>query len=104
MPNGLTQFLKLCKNVYHNEKGAGMGAVNTVLSDEFKRRASQTELTDAGIAKAIGVSRQFYSDIKQGKKQVTTRFLIGAIEAGLADTANDVISIERTPGEEQAAS
>lgn len=100
----LTQFLKLCKNVYHTEKGDGMRTVNTVLSDEFKRRASQTELTDAGIAKAIGVSRQFYSELKQGRKQVTTRFLIGAIEAGLADTANDVISIERTQDNKQAAS
>lgn len=56
------------------------------LTADFLARAAATGMTDAALAAAIGVSRQFYSDVKAGKEQPTTRFMVGAVRAGLADS------------------
>lgn len=60
------------------------------LTDRFINRAEATGMTDAALAAAIGVTRQFYSDVKLGKQQPTTRFMVGAVRAGLANTFSDV--------------
>ena len=60
------------------------------LTSRFIDRASATGMTDAALAAAIGVTRQFYSDVKLGKQQPTTRFMVGAVRAGLANSFADV--------------
>ncbi|GAA2237372.1 hypothetical protein GCM10010401_06900 [Rarobacter faecitabidus] len=60
------------------------------LTDRFIARAAATGMTDAAIAAAIGVTPQFYSAVKAGKEQPTTRFMIGAVRAGLAETFGEV--------------
>lgn len=60
------------------------------LTEQFIERATATGMTDAALAAAIGVTRQFYSAVKNGKEQPTVRFMIGAVRAGLADTFADV--------------
>lgn len=60
------------------------------LTEKFIERADATGMTDAALAAAIGVTRQFYSAVKTGKEQPTIRFMVGAIRAGLADNFADV--------------
>lgn len=60
------------------------------LTERFIERADATGMTDAAIAAAIGVTRQFYSAVKAGKEQPTTKFMTGAVRAGLADNFGEV--------------
>lgn len=60
------------------------------LSPRFLARVEATGLSDMAIAAAIGVSRQFYADVKAGKQNPTTRFMAGAIRAGLGESFDDV--------------
>ena len=60
------------------------------LTQQFLDRAAATGMTDTALAAAIGVTKQFYSDVKSGKQQPTTRFMVGAVLAGLADSFADV--------------
>ena len=60
------------------------------LTEQFIARADATGMTDSALAAAIGVTRQFYSAVKSGKEQPTTRFMVGAVRAGLADSFADV--------------
>lgn len=60
------------------------------LTQKFLARASATGMTDTALAAALGVTKQFYSDVKNGKQQPTTRFMIGAVRAGLADNFGEV--------------
>lgn len=60
------------------------------LTQQFLDRVKETGLTDSAVAAAIGVSRQFYSQVKAGKEQPTVRFMAGAVRAGLADNFADV--------------
>lgn len=69
------------------------------LTKGFLDRAAATGMTDAALAAAIGVTRQFYSAVKSGAEQPTTRFMVGAVRAGLASTFADVAE----PTEEIAA-
>ncbi|MDN5980266.1 hypothetical protein [Bifidobacterium mongoliense] len=60
------------------------------LTERFIERADATGMTDTALAAAIGVTKQFYSDVKLGKEQPTMRFMVGAVRAGLADNFADV--------------
>lgn len=60
------------------------------LTSTFLARAEATGMTDAALAAAIGVTRQFYSAVKNGTEQPTVRFMAGAVRAGLAATFADV--------------
>ena len=69
------------------------------LTEDFLNRAEATGMTDAALAAAIGVTRQFYSAVKNGHEQPTTRFMVGAVRAGLANTFAEVAA----PAEKIAA-
>lgn len=69
------------------------------LTAQFIERANATGMTDTALAAAIGVTKQFYSDVKNGKQQPTVRFMVGAVRAGLADNFADVAE----PAEKAAA-
>lgn len=60
------------------------------LTEQFIERATATGMTDAALAAAIGVTRQFYSAVKAGKEQPTMRFMTGAVRAGLAGDFGEV--------------
>lgn len=63
---------------------------NARLTPDFLARVEATGLTDEAAARAIGVSKQFYSAVKLGKQSPTINFMVGAIHAGLADSFADV--------------
>ena len=67
------------------------------LTEAFLARAAQTGMTDTALAAAIGVTKQFYSAVKNGHEQPTVRFMAGAVRAGLAESFADVAEpAERT--------
>lgn len=55
------------------------------LTSEFLSRIEKTGMTDAAIAAALGISRQYYSEVKAGRVAPSIRFLAAAVNAGLAD-------------------
>ena len=65
------------------------------LTPQFLARVASTGLTDAAVAAAIGVSKQYYSQIKTGEEAPSVRFLAGAVLAGFADTFADVAEVQR---------
>lgn len=70
------------------------------LTASFLDRVAKTGLTDAAVAAAIGVTRQYYSQVKAGEVAPSVRFLVGAVNAGLADDFADVAQVvERVGGE-----
>lgn len=71
------------------------------LTPGFLANAEKTGLTDSALAAAIGVSKQFYSQVKNGQAAPSVAFMAGAVRAGLARTFADVA--EAIPEAEQAA-
>lgn len=71
------------------------------LTQTFLDRVKATGLTDEATARAIGVSRQFYSEVKNGKQNPTVGFMTGAVHAGYATNFAEVA--EPLPVEEGAA-
>ena len=65
------------------------------LTAGFRERCASTGLTDAALAAAIGVSRQFFNRVKNGHESPSVAFMAGAIHAGLATTFAEVA--EPTP-------
>ena len=65
------------------------------LTPEFLARVAATGLSDAALAAAIGVTPQFYSQVRNGQAAPSTRFLVGAVQAGLADTFGGVAEVVR---------
>lgn len=63
------------------------------LTKSFTDRVSATGLSDAAIAAAIGVSKQFYSQVKTGQQAPSTRFMAGAVMARLADSFGDIAEV-----------
>lgn len=61
-----------------------------VLTNKFRQRIKNTRMTQEALAKAIGVSRQFFNDIWTGKQVPTAAFIIGAHRAGLGDNLSDI--------------
>lgn len=71
------------------------------LRPEFLERVEKTGLTDSAVAAAMGLTRQFYHQVKTGERQPSAGFMAGAVSAGLASTFADVAEIAR-PSDEQA--
>ena len=65
------------------------------LTPAFIARVEGTGLSDAAVAAAIGVTRQYYSQVKAGATAPSVRFMAGAVSAGLADTFADVAEVTR---------
>ena len=63
------------------------------LTQSFLDRVAATGLSDAAVAAAIGVTRQFYSEVKSGKSAPSTRFMAGAVVAGLATSFAEVAEV-----------
>lgn len=70
-----------------------MNEVQSRLTQAFLDRVENTGMTDTAIADAIGISKQYYSEVKLGKQNPSVRFLIGAVRAGLADTFDGVAEV-----------
>ena len=60
------------------------------LTESFRQRCAETGLTDAALAAAIGVSRQFYNRVKNGHEPPSVGFMAGAVHAGLAQSFAEV--------------
>lgn len=65
-------------------------AVIARLTPGFLETLSRTRLTDEAAARAIGVPLADYAAIKSGSASPTTKFIVGAIRAGLASTFSEV--------------
>lgn len=63
------------------------------LTPQFLERVASTGLSDAAAAAAIGVTPQFYSQVKRGEQAPSTRFMAGAVLAGLATTFAEVAEV-----------
>lgn len=63
------------------------------LTAGFLDRLARTGLTDAAAAAAIGVSRQYFAQVKAGEVSPSVRFLAGAVNAGLADDFAEVAEV-----------
>lgn len=63
------------------------------LTPAFLARVEATGLSDAAIAAAIGITRQYYGQVKAGAVSPSTRFMAGAVCAGLAGTFAEVAEV-----------
>ncbi len=61
-----------------------------LLTEEFKQRVEDTGMTDAAVAAAIGVTKQYFSAVKNGKEAPSIKFLAGAVIAGLGQNFGDI--------------
>lgn len=73
------------------------------LTEAFKARVDETGLSDAAIAAAIGVSKQYYGQVKAGIESPSVRFMAAAVHAGLAETFADVAEATAQAPESTAA-
>lgn len=73
------------------------------LTPDFLARVAATGLSDAATAAAIGVTPQFYSQVKRGEASPSTRFMAGAVLAGLAGSFADVAEVRRAEQPADAA-
>lgn len=64
------------------------------LTQRFRYVVENTGMTHTAIANAIGVTRQFFSLVWNGKEEPTMRFVTGALAAGLGNTFNDVVTYQ----------
>lgn len=76
-----------------------MAATTARLTDEFLDKLKGTGLTDSAAAAAIGVTKQYFSQVKLGNAAPSVRFMVGAINAGLAEDFSDVAKVVRTAPE-----
>lgn len=65
------------------------------LTPSFVARVAATGLTDTAAAAAIGVTKQYYSQVKAGHEAPSVRFIAGAVLAGFAETFADVAEVVR---------
>ena len=65
------------------------------LTQGFLDRVDETGLTDAAVASAIGVTRQYYHQVKTGKEAPSVKFMAGAVLAGFADSFAAVAEVSR---------
>lgn len=63
------------------------------LTEAFKARVASTGLSDAAVAAAIGVTRQFYSQVKTGAQAPSVAFMAGAVKSGLATSFAEVAEV-----------
>lgn len=72
------------------------------LTQQFRYMVEKTGMTHSAIANGMGITRQFFSAVWNGKEEPTTRFAVGAINAGLARSFDEVITYK--PGEAEKLS
>ncbi|MCD4557638.1 hypothetical protein [Schaalia sp. lx-100] len=70
------------------------------LTQKFRYLVENTGMTHAAIAAAMGITRQFFSAVWLGKEQPTARFAVGALQAGLGHSFDDVMILVRDNTEE----
>ncbi len=73
------------------------------LTQQFRYMVEKTGMTHSAIANGMGVTRQFFSAVWNGKEQPTMRFVVGAITAGLGKTFDDVVKYEARETEKLSA-
>lgn len=56
----------------------------------FLNRIAASGLSEAGAARAIGVSRQYFQQVKTGERPPSAGFMAGAVLSGLAASIADV--------------
>lgn len=56
----------------------------------FLDKIAESGLSDAGAARAIGVSRQYWQQVKTGARPPSAGFMAGAVLSGLATSIADV--------------
>ena len=64
-----------------------------VLKQSFLDRLAHTGLTDTAAAAAIGVTRQYFSQVKTGQAAPSVGFMAGAIRAGLAASFDEIAEV-----------
>lgn len=67
--------------------------MNEALTPEFRKRVEATGMTHSAIAAAMGLTKQFFSEVWNGTKPPSYRFMAGAVRAGLADHFGEVAQI-----------
>jgi transcriptional regulator with XRE-family HTH domain len=73
------------------------------LTQQFRYMVEKTGMTHSAVAKGMGVTRQFFSAVWNGKEEPTTRFIKSAIDAGLGKTFNDVVKYQADESEALSA-
>lgn len=64
--------------------------METELTPQFRQRVEATGMTHSAIAAAMGVTRQYFSQVWNSDTPPSTRFMVGAVSAGLADHFGEV--------------
>ncbi len=67
---------------------------NLKLLDNFQQRVQELSLTDAAIARMLGVSKQYYSQVKKGERQPSAAFIAAAVASGLVDSLDQVARVQ----------
>ena len=60
------------------------------LTEKFRRRVEEAGLSQSGVARAVGVSRQQFNRIWRGLEAPSTRFMALAVDAGYGKTFADI--------------
>lgn len=63
------------------------------LTPEFRDRMDSTGMTDAALAAAIGVTPQFFHQVKTGKVAPSAAFMAGAVLSRLATDFSEAAEI-----------
>lgn len=69
---------------------------------EFLAKLENTGLTDRAAAAAIGVTKQYFSQVKNGQTGPSMAFLAGAVDAGLADSFDEVARLVKADAKQAA--
>ena len=64
-----------------------------VLKQSFLDRLAHTGLTDTAAAAAIGVTRQYFSQVKTGQAAPSVGFMVGVVGAGLAASFDEIAEV-----------
>ncbi len=76
--------------------------VDAQLTEAFCNRVTDTGMTHEAIAKSLGVTKQFFSAVWNGKENPSVRFMTGAVLAGLGNSFADIAEPRRDNREKAA--
>lgn len=74
-----------------------------VTTEKLRERIKTTGMTQEALAKAIGVSRQYFNEVINHKQGVSATFITGAIRAGLGENIQDIAQIGELRPKKSAA-
>lgn len=60
------------------------------LTDRFKDRVAASGMTHDAVARSMGVTKQYFSQVWNRQINPSTRFLVEAVRTGLADNFAEV--------------